>query len=123
MTAEEFIKSIQGTYDEAVDIIKHKNKDYAGGENVNPWKNFEFIAYALRGIDLNACDLLEVGIFTRMLDKCSRLATLLAKEPAVVNEGFCDTLVDLANYAVILKTYREDKLKKKALDTPTETMI
>lgn len=112
MNVDEFIASIEKTYNDSIALIKIKNKDYAGGANVNPWKNFEFIAYALRGLDLNACDLVEVGIFTRMLDKCARISSLLASDPAVVSESMGDTLKDLANYSVILKTYRENKIKE-----------
>lgn len=109
MTTTDFIKAIEAINAEKINTIKKKNGDYAGGEGVEPWKNFEFIAYALRGVDLNACDLVELGIFTRMLDKCARISTLLGKDPSVSTETISDTLTDLSAYSDIFRVYRENR--------------
>lgn len=109
MTIQEFLKAIESINSEKINTIRKKNSDYAGGEGVEPWKNFEFIAYALRGVDLNSCDLVELGIFTRMLDKCARISTLLSKDPDVSTESISDTLTDLSAYSDIFRVYRENK--------------
>lgn len=109
MTTQDFIKAIESINAEKINTIRKKNQDYAGGMDVEPWKNFEFIAYALRGVDLNSVDLVELGIFTRMLDKCARISTLLGKDPDVSTETMSDTLTDLSAYADIFRVYRENR--------------
>ena len=60
----------------------------------------------------------ELGIIaavTRMSDKIERLKSLVKKEAEVKDESFTDTVLDLANYAVMTAMYlknHEDEKKK-----------
>jgi hypothetical protein len=52
----------------------------------------------------------EVGTFTRMSDKMSRLASFIRNGELVVkDESVQDTLIDLANYAVLLSAQIIDR--------------
>ena len=55
-----------------------------------------------------------LGAMVRMSDKWSRLEQLATKDPAVVGESFDDTLIDLANYALICLILREEAKKAKS---------
>lgn len=75
------------------EITSKKNNDYGGVED--PFKNFrEFGSY---------------GIVVRMGDKWARIKTALVEKRAlqVVDETINDTILDLANYCVILLCYRK----------------
>jgi len=54
------------------------------------------------------------GAMVRMSDKWSRLCTLATKDAMVKDEKFEDTLLDLANYALIIYILREEEAKKQA---------
>ena len=79
-------------------IIARKNADYAGGGN--PFKNFELVN------DLGICSTAE-GILVRMCDKVSRISNLINTDAQVKDESIKDTLLDLANYSLILAAYLE----------------
>lgn len=68
-------------------IHKAKNADYGSSYNLAP---------ALLGIPAH------VGILVRMTDKLARACTLAqGQPPQVEGEALQDTLLDLANYAVL----------------------
>ena len=92
MTHEKFIEGIEDTYKKGVELIKIKNKDYAGEDD--PWKNFK--TAELVGIDY------KKAILVRVTDKLSRISNLLTKEPEVVEEKVEDTILDCVNYLAIL---------------------
>lgn len=54
-----------------------------------------------------------IGAMVRMSDKWSRLEELATKDPAITEESFEDTLIDLANYSLICYILREEALKEK----------
>lgn len=87
------IKHAEKTYREAVELMKRKNRDYAGNED--PLKNFRLAEYLGVTPAANA-------VMVRLLDKVARIANGLNREYAVEDEKFHDTIVDLINYAVIL---------------------
>jgi hypothetical protein len=91
--------------DKMVVIARAKNSDYADTVN-DPYKNFRFCE------QLGVCSV-EQGIVVRMSDKLSRISNLLSKEAKVSDEKITDTLLDLANYSIILKLWLEDKNGKK----------
>jgi len=88
--------------DEMKKIHLAKDHDYAGEV---PFSNF----YKSKSFGVEPW----VGAMVRMSDKWSRLCNLATKEPAVVEESFDDTLIDLANYALICYILREDAKKAK----------
>jgi len=58
------------------------------------------------------------AILVRLFDKYLRLETLLSGEKAQVNESIDDTLIDLANYAIMeLVERKQDAEKKTTADT------
>jgi len=91
------------TLKEMEKIAVAKNKDYAGSKD--PFNNF-------KQVELLGVTTLEKGILVRMSDKMSRICNLIDKENVVKDEKITDTLIDLANYCIILKCYLEVKNEK-----------
>lgn len=84
----------------ALDLMKRKNADYAKG---GPFDNFKLCEQA------GVCST-EHGIIIRMLDKLSRLNSILAKgEAQVKDESVQDTLIDLINYSVCMAGVLKEK--------------
>lgn len=96
-----FVKEIEKTFQQGLAILKVKNADYAAV--ADPWKNFRFAEIV--GVPV------ERAILVRISDKLARISNLVEKEAQVKDESVMDTLVDLANYAAILKVYLEQKQK------------
>ena len=88
------------TFSTCFELLKKKNQDY-GGKDSNPFKNIENCSTL--GISP------EQGLLVRMMDKISRVSTLLEKESEIKTESLSDTLLDLINYAAIMKAYIENK--------------
>jgi hypothetical protein len=110
MNRTEFYTGITDTYKEAYEIIKKKTNDYASDEH--PMHNLELIEQLTQSIDRNA------GIFIRMTDKFARLGNLLfskdsKKEAQVLDESIDDTILDIINYAAILRESLKDRKKNK----------
>lgn len=97
---KEFIEAFETTLKNMFNIIQAKNHDYGGA--TDPFNNFRMVE------KLNITDL-ETGILVRMSDKMARISTLLKSPAKVVDEKLEDTLLDLANYAIILKLYLQQK--------------
>lgn len=84
---------------------KAKNSDYTNGSD--PFGNF--VRVELLGI----CKT-EVGFLTRMTDKLCRISSFVSSGTlAVKDESVQDTLLDLANYALLLSAYIESKKANK----------
>lgn len=73
-----------------------KNNDYGGSDN-DPFANFRNSTIA--GVSV------EKGILVRLMDKMSRVSTLLEKEAMVKDEAIIDTIEDAINYLAILGSY------------------
>lgn len=102
MTQEQYIKEFYEWAHSLIKLTSKKNRDYA--EKNDAFKNFEQIKVLTNGkISV------EEGIFIRMIDKMSRIGTLLTKENEVKDETILDTLNDLAVYSGILRIYLESK--------------
>lgn len=83
--------------------MKRKNHDYGGDQD--PFKNFTMVEA------LEICQP-ETGFLTRMTDKLSRITTFVNKgNLKVKNESVQDTLLDLANYALLMSAYLESQRK------------
>ncbi len=102
-TTQDMITHIQLTYSVGIEIIKRKNADYAG--DTDPFRNFRTATVV--GVPV------ERAILVRLMDKISRVSTLLDKDPAVVEESLEDTLIDAINYLGILKAYLASNSKSK----------
>lgn len=91
-----------GQHKEYFDLIKHiivtfkkKNNDYAGSDAQDFMKNFARCENF--GIDMVS------GIITRMSDKITRMENLFRlRDQQVKDESLEDTILDLANYCLLL---------------------
>ena len=85
MTYEEEVKMFKSITEEMATTFANKRRDY-GPSTTETW-----IKYG------------PVSMCTRMRDKLNRIDNLLAKrnDPCVQDEKVQDTLLDLANYAII----------------------
>jgi len=84
---------------EALEIFAKKNADYARSDS-KPFSNFELPSI------LGVCRTDE-ATFIRLLDKISRMANLLRRDPVVTEEQMHDTIIDALNYLVIIAITRE----------------
>jgi hypothetical protein len=101
MNRDEFIQKLEKSYSDALEIMKKKNTDYA--KQQDPFNNFRYATYCNVSV--------EKAILVRISDKFARVCNLIDKngDIAVIDESISDTILDMANYLVILKTYLEDK--------------
>lgn len=84
------------------DIHRAKNHDYAKPEKQDYYSNFR----ECEDMGITASQ----GISVRMSDKWSRIKRLEAREAKVPDESIEDTLLDLANYALLkILVRREDR--------------
>lgn len=98
------LNDMRDTFSECLTTAIAKNSDY-GGSNKDPFANFQNSTIVNVPI--------EKGIMVRMMDKVSRITTLLDKEAKVKDESIQDTLMDLINYTAILKSYLKNKSLSK----------
>jgi len=111
MTREELLAYHKQKCQDMNDTMKRKNNDYcsaSSSKEIDPFHNFRQIE------SLGLCSA-EVGIVTRMLDKLARISSFIKNgELQVKDESVEDTLLDLANYSIILSAYIKDKYKKES---------
>ena len=87
-------------------ICRAKNSDYSGA-SPDPYQNFSQVER------LGICKV-EQGFLTRMTDKLCRISSLVKKGSAEVkDESIEDTLIDLANYSIIMLCYLRSKKEEK----------
>jgi hypothetical protein len=92
------LEDMEKTFADCLATAVRKNHDY-GGSNKDPYANFRNSTIA--GVPV------ERGILVRLMDKMSRISTLLDKEGMVKDEAVDDTIDDAINYLAILKSYRK----------------
>jgi len=92
MTRDELLREFKRLTDQMYSITEIKNNDY--GSTEDPLANFSEFG--------------EFGFLVRMSDKWKRIKTALyeKRELAVKDETVEDTLLDLANYCVLLLCWR-----------------
>lgn len=90
---------MESTFSACLATAVRKNHDY-GGSNNDPYANFRNSMIA--GVPVDR------GILVRLMDKMSRISTLLDKEAQVKDEAIDDTIDDAINYLAILKSYRKN---------------
>ncbi len=101
LTQEEYLKRFEAVITAMLNTTRAKNSDYA-----NPGDAFaNFSLGPKMRPSISTAD----SIWIRMTDKFQRLASLLDRPAAVKDESLGDTLLDLANYAVILKIWLESR--------------
>ncbi|HXF55636.1 MAG TPA: hypothetical protein VNK52_16100 [Hyphomicrobiaceae bacterium] len=98
MKREDYIAYHRRCTERMIAITRAKNEDYSGG-NDDPFFNFTRVEA------LGVCDT-EIGFITRMTDKLSRIVTFVRTGTLQVSEESVeDTLLDLANYCILLAGY------------------
>ena len=102
ISPEEYLKQFKQVTDKMYEITKAKNSDYTA-DSGDSMANFKVVE------KLGVCSV-EIGFLTRMSDKVARLAGLAkGKEIQVKDEKYEDTLLDLANYSILLAIYLQNK--------------
>ena len=96
LTPQQYLDRFQEITKQMYEITKAKNSDYSGTELA--FRNFEMVEL------LWICPTPE-WILVRMTDKITRISNLLKAEAKVKDEKVADTLLDLANYSIILAIY------------------
>jgi len=98
MTKEQYLVFFKETTQKMLAITTAKNQDYTGGDS-NPFANFT----ATERLGVTST---ERGFLTRMLDKIMRINAYIANGNLMVkDESVEDTLLDLANYSILLAGY------------------
>lgn len=105
MNKAEYIKFHARACEKMIEITKRKNADYTGASD-DPFHNFRQIEGVIGGVS-NVC---EIGFLTRMSDKMSRIGSFVAKgKLEVLDESVDDTLLDLANYCILMLGFITEK--------------
>ncbi len=106
MNTEKYLETFKELTDKMYTITKAKNNDYTGS-SLEPFKNFtmvETIGFAST----------EQGFLTRITDKVMRVATFVkAGILQVADESVEDTLLDCANYCLLMICYLRSKRENK----------
>tara|TARA_R100001015_G_C4439987_1_gene33956 strand:+ start:68 stop:391 length:324 start_codon:yes stop_codon:yes gene_type:complete len=103
MTRDELLASHEKLCTEARDLMKLKNKDYAGNDGLEPFANFTRVEA------MGICST-EQGMVVRVIDKISRLSSFIEHgKMNLENESFHDSCIDIINYMVLLSAYVGEK--------------
>lgn len=104
MTRQEFLQFHKEACEKLMKITSAKNADYTNGSvKDDAFANFKQVEA------LSICSV-EAGFLARMTDKLSRINSYIKKgELKVKDEGIEDTLLDLANYSILLAGYLKSK--------------
>jgi len=117
MTRDELLDHHMKLCAEARELMKAKNKDYAGNEGIEPFANFTRVE------SMGICKT-EQGFMVRLTDKMSRLSSFIrAGKMHVADESFKDTCIDVINYMVLLSAYITDKDGEKKQEDTKETTL
>lgn len=98
MTQKEFLVKHGELLDKLRDITARKNADYSQEEDA--LNNFKMVEQ----LHITST---STGMLVRITDKFARTINLLKKEAKVKDESILDTLLDFANYCLILAVYKQ----------------
>lgn len=105
MTKEDYLEYHNQACEKMKIITKAKNADYTGTD-VSPFANFSRVEA------VGICST-EQGFLTRMMDKLCRINSFAQKGfLEVKDESVEDTLLDLANYSILMAAYIKSKRNK-----------
>lgn len=106
MNRVELVKYFEDVTANMVKIMKAKNEDYAGTVSDDAFANFTRVE--VLGIAST-----EQGFLTRMTDKVCRVISFVQRGVlSVKDETVEDTLIDLANYALLMAAYIKSRRAK-----------
>jgi len=119
MTKKEYFEFHENFVKKMTDIMQKKNSDYTG-ETDDAFANFSRVESMPGHIST------EQGFYTRMFDKFCRIGSFIEKGTLQVkDESVEDTLMDLANYSILMAGYIKSKkvaLKKAAAVTTANSI-
>lgn len=102
MTKKEYLEFHKKCAEKLVEITAAKNADYTGKSD-DPFQNFRTCE------SIGICSA-EQGFLTRMTDKLARINSFVQKgELMVKDESVTDTLLDLANYSILMAGFIQSK--------------
>jgi hypothetical protein len=102
MNKEQYLATFKELTDRMLEITTAKNADYTGDEN-SPFKNFQMV----ESIGFAST---EQGFLTRITDKLMRVSTFVKTGILkVADEKVEDTLLDMANYCLLMICYLRSK--------------
>lgn len=111
MTNEEQVKHFEIITNQMKEILLQKGNDYANTDRLSNFK----LAGTICGLSA------EINCLSLIATKVARLGVLLNSDKAPDNESINDSVIDLANYAVLLSMILFDKTgqiqDKNAVDT------
>lgn len=102
MDKKEYLKNFKELTDRMLEITTAKNKDYTGDDN-SPFKNFTMV-------ETMGFASTEQGFLTRITDKVMRVSSFVKHGILhVADEKVEDTLLDCANYCLLMICYLRSK--------------
>tara|TARA_R100001510_G_C7627710_1_gene187238 strand:+ start:804 stop:1298 length:495 start_codon:yes stop_codon:yes gene_type:complete len=117
MNRDELLKFHASVCEDARNLMKLKNRDYAGNGGTEPFANFT------RCEAMGVCQT-EAGILVRVIDKISRMSSFLESgKMHVEDESFYDAMIDVVNYMVLLGAYVQDKDKSANAETLPGSLV
>ena len=113
MTRSEYMKFHEDKCKQMIEVTKRKNADYSGAsEKDDPFANFRIVEM------VGICSV-ETGFLTRISDKLARIATFAKKKQLLVkDESVEDTLIDMANYCILMAGYLKEQKDLEFLYQP-----
>ena len=101
MNRKKYLSELTKLSREGLALMIKKNEDYATSDD--PFMNFRLCE------TVGVCSLPK-GILVRIGDKFARICNLTNKDSvSVSDESIVDTLLDMANYCLILAVYLKNK--------------
>ncbi len=105
MNKKEYLEFHRECIEKMHSITQAKNSDYTG-DSEDPFENF-------RKCERDRICSTETGFYVRLSDKFSRIASFLQKGIFLVkDESIEDTLLDMANYLILMGAYIKSKKKE-----------
>lgn len=107
MKRADYLEFHRQACEKMIAITAAKNADYSGGSDVDDaFANF-------RAVELAGICSAEVGFLTRISDKMARIQSFVKKGTLLVkDESVEDTLLDAANYMILLAGFIRDRRAK-----------
>lgn len=103
MGTKEYLEFHKAICEKMMEVTAAKSHDYAGFSDNDPFANFKVVKNC--GIAS-----VEQGFLTRMMDKVSRVNSFIKQGVLnVKDEKIEDTLIDLANYSILMAGYIKSK--------------
>jgi hypothetical protein len=115
MNKKEYMEFHEAFTTKMLEIARAKNADYTGSSS-DPFANFRAVE------DIGICST-EVGFLTRMMDKFKRITSFVQQGVLQVkDESVEDTLMDLANYCILMAGFIKSKKAESLGMTSAEVL-